>query len=60
MRQLNVDLGDRSYPIYIGEKLLANKQFLAPYIQGRQIWIDSRLRFLRMARSQYASVDGAR
>ena len=39
MRQLNVDLGDRSYPIYIGEKLLANKQFLAPYIQGRQICI---------------------
>lgn len=39
MRQLNVDLGDRSYPIYIGEKLLANKQFLAPHIQGRQICI---------------------
>lgn len=39
MRQLHVDLGDRSYPIYIGEKLIANKQFLTPHIQGRQICI---------------------
>ncbi|MGM8226068.1 3-dehydroquinate synthase [Cellvibrio sp. ARAG 10.3] len=39
MRQLNVDLGDRSYPIYIGEKLLANKQILVPHIRGRQLCI---------------------
>lgn len=39
MRQLNVDLGDRSYPIYIGEKLLANKQILASHIRGRQLCI---------------------
>lgn len=39
MRQLNVDLGDRSYPIYIGEKLLADRQSIVPHIRGRQICI---------------------
>lgn len=39
MRQLNVDLGDRSYPIYIGEKLSTDRQYIVPHIQGRQICI---------------------
>jgi 3-dehydroquinate synthase len=39
MRTLNVDLGDRSYPIYIGENLLANPQLLTSHILGRQVCI---------------------
>lgn len=39
MRQLNVDLGDRSYPIYIGKSLLSNPQYLLPHIQGKQVCI---------------------
>lgn len=39
MRQLNVDLGDRSYPIYIGENLLVDGQYILPHIRGRQVCI---------------------
>ncbi|MCY1492324.1 3-dehydroquinate synthase [compost metagenome] len=39
MRTLNVDLGDRSYPIYIGEGLLDDPRFFAPHIHGRQVAI---------------------
>ncbi len=39
MRTLNVDLGDRSYPIYIGENLLANPQFFTSHILGKQVCI---------------------
>lgn len=39
MHPLNVDLGDRSYPIYIGEKLFADSQYLIPHIRGRQVYI---------------------
>lgn len=41
MRQLNVDLGDRSYPIYIGKSLLSNPQYLLPHIHGKQVCIVS-------------------
>ena len=34
MKTLNVDLGDRSYPIFIGENLLDNPDLLLPYIKG--------------------------
>ena len=34
MQTLNVDLGDRSYPIYIGAGLLNHSELLAPYIAG--------------------------
>ena len=34
---LTVDLGDRSYPIYIGSGLLQQSQLLAPHISGKQI-----------------------
>jgi 3-dehydroquinate synthase len=37
MITLNVDLGDRSYPIFIGQDLLGNSELIAPYIVGRQI-----------------------
>jgi 3-dehydroquinate synthase len=39
MRTLTVDLGDRSYPIYIGENLLADPQLLRPFILGRQVCV---------------------
>lgn len=39
MRTLNVDLGDRSYPIFIGQDLLADPQYLKPFIKGSQVCI---------------------
>jgi len=36
---LNVELGDRSYPIYIGEGLLQKKNCLDQYIKGKQVLI---------------------
>jgi 3-dehydroquinate synthase len=38
MRTLNVDLGERSYPIYIGTDLL-RPELIAPHIPGRQALI---------------------
>lgn len=40
MRTLNVDLGDRSYPIYIGSDLL-RAELIAPHIAGHQVLIVS-------------------
>jgi 3-dehydroquinate synthase len=39
MKTLTVDLGDRSYPIFIGNKLLSNSALYAPYIKGKQVLI---------------------
>ncbi|MEC9255228.1 MAG: 3-dehydroquinate synthase [Pseudomonadota bacterium] len=39
MQTLTVDLGDRSYPIYIGPGLLPNKELYSPHIKGRQVLI---------------------
>lgn len=39
MQTLTVDLGDRSYPIYIGPGLLRNKDLYSPHIKGRQVLI---------------------
>lgn len=41
MRQLYVDLGDRSYPIFIADHLLSDSQCFTPYIKGRQVAIVS-------------------
>jgi 3-dehydroquinate synthase len=41
MQTLKVDLGERSYPIYIGEGLLDQAQLLAPHIAGRKVAIIS-------------------
>ncbi|WP_299179964.1 3-dehydroquinate synthase [uncultured Neptuniibacter sp.] len=38
MQKLKVELGDRSYPIYIGQGLL-DKGLLVPYIKGSQLLI---------------------
>lgn len=37
--KLNVDLGDRSYPILIGEELLQTDNLFQPYIHGKQVLI---------------------
>lgn len=39
MRTLNVDLADRSYPIYIGDGLLDDPRYFEPHIRGRQVAI---------------------
>nr|WP_298167309.1 3-dehydroquinate synthase [uncultured Pseudomonas sp.] len=39
MQTLHVDLGERSYPIYIGAGLLARSDLLTPHIAGRQVAI---------------------
>ncbi|MDO8331457.1 MAG: 3-dehydroquinate synthase [Fluviicoccus sp.] len=41
MQTLLVDLGDRSYPIYIGEHLLEKDNLLLPFIRGLQVLIVS-------------------
>ena len=41
MKTLSVDLGERSYPIYIGENLFAQEALLRNHIHGRQVVIVS-------------------
>lgn len=41
MRTLKVDLGDRSYPIYIGNGLIGDKNYYQPHIKTRQVLIVS-------------------
>ena len=39
LKTLNVDLGDESYPIYIGPGLLSDKSYLDKHIHGKQVMI---------------------
>jgi 3-dehydroquinate synthase len=39
MIELEVGLGDRSYPIYIGEGLLDKAEFFSPFIAGKKVMI---------------------
>ena len=41
MHTLHVDLGERSYPVYIGRDLLADPQLLAQHVVGSQVVIVS-------------------
>ncbi len=41
MQTLNVDLGERSYPIFIGMDLVANPELVSPYVAGQQVLIVS-------------------
>ena len=41
MSMLNVDLGDRSYPIHIAEGLLGNADLIRPFIAGQQVMVIS-------------------
>lgn len=39
MKTISVDLGDRSYPIFIGEKLMSDPSLVEPYVKGKQVMI---------------------
>ncbi len=39
MKELRVELGDRSYPIYIGEGGISNPDLFRPFIKGRKVMI---------------------
>ncbi len=39
MKTLQVDLGTRSYPIYIGQALLGESKLIAPYVKGQQVLV---------------------
>lgn len=39
MKTLRVELGDRSYPIFIGQGLMGNAELVKPYVKGKQILI---------------------
>ncbi|CAC9525431.1 3-dehydroquinate synthase (EC 4.2.3.4) [uncultured Gammaproteobacteria bacterium] len=39
MKTLNLDLGDKSYPIYIGQGLLTQTDLLTQHIKGKQVMI---------------------
>lgn len=41
MRTLCIELGERSYPVFIGSNLLARVDCLTPYISGKQILVVS-------------------
>jgi len=41
MHTLHVELGERSYPVYIGRGLLADPQLLAGHIAGSQVVIET-------------------
>lgn len=40
-KTLQVDLGDRSYPIHVGSGLLGQDQLIRPYLRGRQVLVVS-------------------
>mgnify|MGYP001600868113 CR=1 FL=1 len=39
MKTLNLDLGEKSYPIYIGQDLLTQQELLTQHIYGKQVMI---------------------
>ncbi len=39
MKLLNVQLGDRSYPIYIGQNLLSDSQLMSQHVTGTQVMV---------------------
>ena len=41
MRTVTVDLGDRSYPIFIGSGLISDNRFLARHIRAQQVMVVS-------------------
>ncbi|ASP37465.1 3-dehydroquinate synthase [Bacterioplanes sanyensis] len=41
MNKLQVELGERSYPIYIGRQLISDSQFYTPHIRGSQVLVIS-------------------
>jgi len=41
MQTLNVELGERSYPIHIGQSLLNRPELVTPHIRGKQVMVVS-------------------
>jgi len=41
IRKLQVDLGERAYPIHIGEGLIGDPRYLAPHVRGNQVMVVS-------------------
>ncbi|BCN94413.1 3-dehydroquinate synthase [Thiomicrorhabdus immobilis] len=39
MKTLTVELGDRSYPIFIGQGLMGDAELVKPYVKGQQVLI---------------------
>ena len=39
MKTLNVSLGERSYPIYIGSGLLKQSELFKPWITGKSVFV---------------------
>ena len=39
MKTLRVELGDRGYPIFIGQGLMGQAELVKPYVKGRQVLI---------------------
>jgi len=39
VKTLKVELGDRSYPIFIGQGLMGNAELVKPYVKGQQVLI---------------------
>lgn len=39
MKTLTVDLGERSYPIYIGQSLISKPELVEPFVKGKQVMI---------------------
>ena len=39
MKTINIDLGDRSYPIYVGEQLIGNPTILHDHIHTKNVVI---------------------
>lgn len=59
MKTLTVDLGDRSYPIFIGQNLLSDPALVKPYVTGSQVLIVSNTTVapLYMAQAKQAFAD---
>lgn len=58
---LGVALGERSYPIYIGEGLLGQAEFYAPHVRGKQVMVVTNTTvaplYLELCRQALASFD---
>lgn len=58
MQTLNVELGARSYPIFIGTDLLGRPELVEPYVTGRQVLLVSNTTvaplYLEKARAAFA------
>ena len=52
--QLEVDLGERSYPIYIGSDLLGEASLIAPHIAGEnRIYLETQLKAFRSGKREH-------